>query len=143
MQYLGGSGGYLDDATQGDTARLHFISNGKYGYDGECQEDNGNLSDINILQAWEQRLAQLHWPKQCRSGARFEWVSLLRGRPCARQWTIIWRWRSRPSAVKVATTEPVFGNWYLASYTAESNGTLTTKSTAEICLKSCSREITS
>jgi hypothetical protein len=26
---------------------------------------------------------------------------------------------------------PVFGNWYLASYTAESNGTLTTKSTAE------------
>jgi hypothetical protein len=130
MQYLGGSGGYLDDATQGDTARLHFISNGKYGYDGECQEDNGNLSDINIYKRGSNGLLSYIGqsnvvPAPGSNGYPF----------CA---GVLAPDDDNHLAVALQAISgqggdngPVFGYWYLASYTAESNGTLTTKSTAE------------
>lgn len=129
MQYLGDSGGYIDDATQGNTARLHFTGPGKYAYDGECQEDNGNLSDINIYKR--------------ESNGAITYVGQSNDVPAPGT-------SGKPyCAGLLATTEnylavalqridsqtgdngPLTGPYFLASYTADSNGNLTTTNTAE------------
>lgn len=130
MQYLGNSGGYLDDATQGNTARLHFTGSGKFGYDGECQEDNNNLSDVNIYKR-ESNGALTYIgqnnevPAPGPSGDPY----------CAGLLATDAEDHLAVALQQIQGTDgdngPLFGPYYLASYTADSNGNLTTTSTAE------------
>jgi hypothetical protein len=48
LQFLGASGGYIDDATQGGVVQLKMAGTGTFGYDGECEEDEDIESVINI-----------------------------------------------------------------------------------------------
>jgi hypothetical protein len=58
LQYLGGSGGYIDDAGQGDVVSLTMAGTGKFGYDGWCGEDDDNLAAIDIYKRESNGLLQ-------------------------------------------------------------------------------------
>jgi hypothetical protein len=130
MQYLGESGGYLDDATQGNSQRLQFTDSGKFGFDGECQEDNGNLSDINIYKHESNGAITYigqsnEVPAPGPSGDPY----------CA---GLLATDAENHLAVALQQIQgadgdngPLYGPYYLASYTVDSNGNLTTTSTAE------------
>jgi hypothetical protein len=130
MEYLGPSGGYLDDATQGYTARLHFTGAGKFGYDGECQEDNNNLSDINIYK--RESNGALSYIGQSNEVP----APGISGDPyCAGLLATDGENHLAVALQQIQGTDgdngPLYGPYYLASYTADSNGNLTTTSTAE------------
>lgn len=129
MQYIGSSGGYIDSATNGPTARLHFTGSGEYAYDSYCAEDNGNLSVIDIYKRESDgNLTYINQsnvvPAPGSDGYPF----------CAGQLTT-----DAENHLAVALQQdqgqsgdngPLTGPYYLASYTAGSNGNLTTSSTA-------------
>ncbi len=48
LTYMGNSGGYIDGASQGETARLHITGSDKYAFDSFCAEDEGNTPTIDI-----------------------------------------------------------------------------------------------
>jgi hypothetical protein len=48
LQFLGASGGYIDDSGQGDVVSLKMAGTGTFGYDGQCEEDEDIESVIDI-----------------------------------------------------------------------------------------------
>jgi hypothetical protein len=48
LTYMGNSGGGIDGATQGSTARLHMAGSDKFAFDSFCAEDEGNTPTIDI-----------------------------------------------------------------------------------------------
>ncbi len=48
LTYMGNSGGYIDGATQGSTARLHITGSDKFAFDSYCAEDESDQPVIDI-----------------------------------------------------------------------------------------------
>ena len=48
LTFLGASGGYIDDGTQGGVVQLKMAGTNQFAYDGECEEDEDVESVINI-----------------------------------------------------------------------------------------------
>ncbi len=130
LQYLGDSGGDVDGITQGNTAYLKMEGTNKYAFNGFCQEDNFNLSSINIYKR-ESNGALTYFgqsndvPAPGSNGHPF----------CA---SILATDSSNHVAVALQRIDHQYGDngflggpYFLATYTADSNGNLTTKSTAE------------
>lgn len=127
FQYLGSSGGYLDGATQGAMERLNFLGNNLFAYDSYCAEDESDQSVIDIYKRESsgrlQYIGQNNQPPQ--------------GPPdtagyCAGMLT------SDQNHLAVAEQRIdsqdgddgwITGPYFLASYTADSKGDLTTNST--------------
>jgi len=128
FQYLGPSGGYIDPTAQGPTFTLSMLGNGKFAYDGSCQEDNGNTSDINIYKRETNGLLtyinQDNYAPEGKSGEKY----------CS---GLVAADSQNHLAVALQRIDgqngdngPLYGPWFLASYTAGSSGNLTTTSTA-------------
>jgi hypothetical protein len=58
LQYLGASGGYIDDAGQGDVVSLRMAGTGTFAYDGQCEEDENVESVIDIYKRESNGLLQ-------------------------------------------------------------------------------------
>jgi hypothetical protein len=58
LQFLGASGGYIDDAGQGDVVSLKMAGTGTFGYDGQCEEDEDIESVIDIYKRESNGLLQ-------------------------------------------------------------------------------------
>jgi hypothetical protein len=134
LQFLGDSGGttadQIDDFTQENTAFLKMAGTNKYAYDSYCAEDNFNLSVIDIYKR--------------ESSGRLQYFSQSNDVPAPGS-------SGKPYCAGILATDSenhlavalqrvdsqggdtgfLIGPYFLASYTADSNGKLTTKSTAE------------
>ncbi|HWG19658.1 MAG TPA: hypothetical protein VG225_03945, partial [Terracidiphilus sp.] len=129
LQYLGNSGGYLDGATQGAMERLHFLGNDIYGYDSYCAEDESDQSVIDIYKRESngaiQYIGQNNQAPEGEPGTAGFCAGML---------------ASDQNHLAVAEQRIdsqdgddgwITGPYYLASYTADSKGNLTTTSTWE------------
>ena len=130
FQYLGGSGGFLDDFGQGDTISLKMAGTNQYAYDGWCGDDINNTSTVDIYRRESNGLLQFVSavntpPANYATGAQY----------CAGQVAT-----DSENHVAVAYQRldseggdngPWDGPFFLASYTQQTNGDLTTTSTSD------------
>jgi hypothetical protein len=129
LQYIGGSGGYIDDAGQGDTVSLMMAGTGNFGYDGWCGEDDNNLSAIDIYKRESNGMLQYVGQETTAptdySGAAF----------CAGQ---VATDSANHLAVAFQREDDKMGDngyfegpYFLASYTEDSSGNLSTTSNSD------------
>ncbi|HEY2858616.1 MAG TPA: hypothetical protein VGJ21_09380, partial [Terracidiphilus sp.] len=130
FQFLGGSGGFLDDFGQGDVISLKMAGTNQYAYDGWCGDDDNNTSAVDIYKRESNGLLQFVSavnmpPANYATGAQF----------CAGQVAT-----DSENHVAVAYQRldseggdngPWDGPFFLASYTQQTNGDLTTTSTSD------------
>lgn len=129
LQFLGASGGYIDDGTQGGVVQLKMAGTGTFGYDGECEEDEDVESVINIYKresnGFLQYVNENTTPPTDYSGAAY----------CAGQ---VATDSTNHLAVAFQREDDKTGDngyyegpYFLATYTEGSNGDLTTTSSSD------------
>jgi len=127
LQFIGNSGGSIDGINQGFTQYLTVLGDNKFAYDGVCQEDNGNLPDINIYKRESNGLlTYIGQDNQVPSDGA--------GNPFCTG--MVKADSENHLAVALQRIDEQYGDngflggpYFLASYTANANGELTTKST--------------
>ncbi|HEY2859153.1 MAG TPA: hypothetical protein VGJ21_12105 [Terracidiphilus sp.] len=129
LQYLGSSGGYIDGATQGAMVRLNFIGSDLYAYDTYCAEDESDQSVIDIYKR--------------ESNGMLQYTGQDNQAPLGPPGTAGYCAGTNASDQNhLAVAEQridsqdgddgfITGPYFLASYTADANGNLTTTSTYE------------
>jgi hypothetical protein len=129
LQFLGNSGGFLDGATQGAMERLNFLGNDIFAYDSYCAEDESDRSVIDIYRRETngalQYIGQDNQAPLGPPGTAGYCAGML---------------ASDQNHLAVAEQRIdsqdgddgwITGPYFLASYTADSSGNLTTTSTYE------------
>lgn len=130
LEYIGSSGGFLDDFGQGDTISLQMAGTNQYAYDGWCGDDDNNTSTVDIYKRESSGMLQFTSavntpPANYGAGGQY----------CAGQ---VATDSSNHVAVAYQRLDyeggdngPWQGPYFLASYTQQTNGELTTTSTSD------------
>jgi hypothetical protein len=128
LEYLGNSGGYIDGASQGSTARLNMLSTDKFAYDSYCGEDESDLPVIDIYKRESTGLltyiGQDNQMPDSGSGPGY----------CAGMLATDSAGHLAVAVQEIDSQDGddgwITGPYYLASYTADSEGNPTTTSTS-------------
>lgn len=129
LQYIGSSGGSIDDFGQGDTISLAMAGTNQYAFDGWCGEDNNNLSAVDIYKRESNGLLQYIGQDNTPPNDYFP-QGFCAGQVAADSQNHLAVAFQRLDS-EGGDNGPWNGPYFLASYTEDSHGNLTTTSTSD------------